>query len=90
MSRQRRLEVGESDPPEQTHTPPDRTADRIDSSTTGQYSAGIDGYWPDSAVTSYQSASQGSDSPYSDAVGVPDGVNLCLPCKFELNTETNV
>ena len=37
-----------------------------------------------------QSASQDSDSPDSDTVGVSDGLNLCLGCKFELEAEANV
>ena len=43
--------IGRSDQPKQTHTPADRTAGRPDSATAGQYSAGVDDNWPDSAVT---------------------------------------
>ena len=52
-----RQDVFKSDPPKQTHTPPDRTADKLDSATTGQFNAEMDSNWSDSTVTSNQSAS---------------------------------
>ena len=57
--RRARREVGKSDPTKQTHTPSDRTADMLDSATTGQCSAGKGGNWPGSAVTINLSVSQG-------------------------------
>ena len=52
-----RQDVDKPGTPEKTQIPPDRTADRIDSATTGQYSSGKDGNWPDSDLTSNESAS---------------------------------
>ena len=67
-------DVGRSDPPKQTYIPPDRTTDRLDSATTGQYNqynTGMDSNWPrpDSAMASNGSTSQGCDSPDSERVG---------------------
>ena len=45
-----RQDVDKSDLPEQTQTAPDRTADRPNGATTGQYSAGMGGNWPDRDV----------------------------------------
>ena len=50
-------DVDKPSTPEKTKTPPDRTADMIDSATTGQYSSGKDSNWSDSDLTSNGSAS---------------------------------
>ena len=83
-----RQDVCKSDSPKQTGTPPDRTAGGLGSATAGQYSAGKDSNRPDSTVTGNQNSSQGVNSPDSDAVGVPDGRNLYLRCKFKLKPES--
>ena len=63
--------------PKQTHTPPNKTVDKLDSATSWvNSSAVVGGNWPDGAVTSDCSVSRSSDRPDRNAVGVPDG--LCL------------
>ena len=85
-----RQDASKSGPPAQAHTLLERMADMPDSATTGQYSAGMNGNWPGDVLTSDQSTSQGSGNPDSDALSEPNGLNMCLRCKFELKTETNV